>query len=127
ENDRDARRRLVLKNRVIQEPVGVWNAATRCAARRVVRLRKVEVLVGERVEDVIGQRRRAWIGRALFWRVSRLSDVETRLILVQVLDVPDLLAAVHGNRRSQARVEELPLIVADDDDGLGGDGIELPA
>ncbi len=88
-------------------------------------LREVEVLVGERVEDVIGQRGSARIGGALRRRVARLGDVEAGGIFVQMLHVADLAAAIHGDRRRQARVEELPLIVADDDHGIRGDLVEF--
>ncbi len=125
QDDWHARRRFVLKNRVIEEPVGVRNPAARRTARRLIRLRQVEVLVGERPQNVIGQIGGAGIGRTLLRGVGRLGDVQPGRVFIQMLDVADRLAAIDGNRRRQARIEELALIVADDDNGVRGDLVEL--
>ncbi len=127
QDDRHARRRLVLQDRVIEEAVRVRDAATRRAARRLVRLRQIEVLVAQRSQNVIGKRGRAGIGRTFSRRVGRLRDVESGRILVEVLHVADLAAAVDRDRRRQPRVEELTLVVAEDDHGIGRDLVELLA
>src|SRR4029434_3920376 len=48
-----------------------------------------------------------------------------RRAFVEMLDVTYRLATIYRNRRRQARVEELALIVPDDDDGIGRDFVEL--
>ena len=125
QDDGHARRRPVLQDRVIEEAVGVRDPAARRAAWRVVGLRQVEVLVAQRVEDVVGERGRAGVRGALGGRITRLGDVQAGLVLVQVLDVSNLAAAIHRDRGRQARVEELALIVAEDDDGIRGDLVEF--
>jgi hypothetical protein len=106
---------------------GVRNAAARRAARRLIRLGQVEILVGQRSQDVIRELGRARVGRTFLGRVRRLGNVQTGRILVQVLHVADRLAAVHGDRGRQAGIEELALIVADDHDSVRRDLVELPA
>ena len=90
-----------------------------------IRLRQIEVLVGERIENVVGERRRAGIGRPFRRRVARLGDIQAGRVFVQVLDVADLAAAIDGDRRRQAGVEELALVVADDDDRVGRHVVEF--
>ena len=81
--------------------------------------------LGERPQNVIGQLGGAGIRRTFLRRVGRLGDVQPRCVFVQMLDVADRFAAIDGNRRRQARVEEFALIVADDDDGVRSDLVEL--
>ena len=73
-------------------PLGVWSdcARSKFSSR-------------ERIENVIGERRRAGIGRAFSRRVARLGDIQAGRVFVQVLHVADLAAAIDGDRRRQAR------------------------
>ncbi len=64
QNDRDAGRRRVTQNRVIEKPVCVRNAPARRCLRCRIGLRKIEILAGKKIQYVIGKSRRAGIGGA---------------------------------------------------------------
>ena len=57
QNDRNAGRRRVTQNRMIEKTVSVWNAPARRRLGRRVRLREIEVLASQRIQNMIGQRR----------------------------------------------------------------------
>ena len=95
------------QDRVVEEAEGVRDAVRGCAVlRRGVGLREVEVLVAQRVEDVVGELRRARVRGALARaRCPASAMFSPGDVLVQVLDVADLLAAVDRDRRRQSAVK----------------------
>src|SRR5581483_481199 len=101
------------------EAVSVWDAGAGGGLRLGGGLRQVEIFVGERTENVVGQIRRTWISGPFLGRVAAFGDGQAGRRLVRILLVDDLLAAIDGDGRRQVLAEELTLIVADDDHGIG--------
>ena len=89
QNDRHAGRRVVAKNRMIDEPVSVRNAGARGALRFGGRLRQVEIFVGERAEDVVGEVGRSRVGGPFPGSVAAFGDSEAGRWLMRVLLVYD--------------------------------------
>ena len=88
----------------------LWASMVDCA--------KIEILLRQRLQNMIREFGRARIDRALLRCVAHFSDVQPRRILMQMLNVLNLLTAVHGDGRRQIFVEKFTLIVADDHHGL---------
>src|SRR5712691_2823930 len=125
QDDRDAWRRSIRQDGVIEKAVGVRNPATRAASRHGRGLRQIKAVVGKRVEDVIGQFRSARVGGPLDRRIAAFREVQPRRCLVQELHILDRVATEYGDGGRQVFAEELALIVAHDHHGFRGHLFEL--
>ena len=90
-------------------------------------MREIEIVIGERLQDMVGQFRSAGVGCAFLGSVAALRDIETRRALMQMLNVHDLGTAIDGDGRREVFVKEFALVVADDHDGFRAGLRELGA
>src|SRR6185369_15139812 len=99
---------------MINKSVSVRDAKTRRLSGKLRRLREIEIVRHQSIDDVIGESLSSRICRALSRTIPHLSDFQTRTDLgLLVRNVFDLLAAEYRNSRRQILTENFTLVMTD--------------